>query len=66
MTFDARLSIEQRVRDAWSYTLELVRKILPYVIVGIGVGALVHGFVPTNFIATSALAATSSHFQSSC
>ena len=40
------------MRDAWTYTLELVRRILPYVIVGIGVGALIHGFVPTDFIAS--------------
>jgi len=52
MTFDVHLSVEQRLRDAWTYTLELVRKILPYVIVGIAVGALIHGFVPTDLIAS--------------
>lgn len=51
-TLEAHLSVDQRARDAWIYTLDLVRKILPYVIVGIGIGALIHGFVPTDFIAS--------------
>ena len=50
-SLDLRLSIEQRLRDAWTYTRELVRKVLPYVLVGIGVGAFIHGFVPTDLVA---------------
>ncbi len=50
-SLDLRLSVEQRLRDAWSYTRELVRKVLPYVLVGIGVGAFIHGFVPTDLVA---------------
>jgi len=41
---------EQRIRDAWAYTRDLVRRILPYVIVGIGIGAFIHGYVPTDLI----------------
>ncbi|HEX5148793.1 MAG TPA: permease [Candidatus Limnocylindrales bacterium] len=48
---DLRLSLEQRLRDAWTYTKDLVRKVLPYVLVGIGVGAFIHGFVPTDLVA---------------
>jgi uncharacterized membrane protein YraQ (UPF0718 family) len=46
-----RLSVEQRLRDAWASTCELVRKVLPFVIVGIGVGAFIHGYVPTDLVA---------------
>jgi len=46
-----RLPLEQRLRDAWSYTRDLVRRVLPYVLVGIGVGAFIHGFVPTDLVA---------------
>lgn len=46
-----RLSVEQRLRDAWAYTRDLVRKVLPYVLVGIGIGAFIHGFVPTDLVA---------------
>lgn len=45
------VSVEQRLRDAWTYTKDLVRKVLPYVLVGIGVGAFIHGFVPTDIVA---------------
>jgi uncharacterized membrane protein YraQ (UPF0718 family) len=50
-SLDIRLSVEQRLRDAWTYTKDLVRKVLPYVLVGIGVGAFIHGFVPTDLVA---------------
>ncbi len=49
-SLDIRLTPEDRVRDAWSYTKELVRRILPYVLVGIGVGAFIHGFVPADLV----------------
>ena len=50
-SMDLRVSVEQRLRDAWGYTRALVRKVLPYVIVGIGIGAFIHGFVPTELVA---------------
>ena len=50
-SLDLRRSVEQRLRDAWTYTHELVRKVLPYVILGIGVGAFIHGYVPMDLVA---------------
>lgn len=50
-SLDLQLSVEQRLRDAWAYTRDLVRKVLPYVLVGIGVGAFIHGYVPTDLVA---------------
>ncbi len=47
---EVRLTAEERVRDAWSYTKDLVRRIFPYVLVGIGIGAFIHGFVPTDLV----------------
>ncbi len=49
---DIRLTVEQRLRDAWQYTRDLVRKVFPYVLVGIGIGAFIHGFVPTELVAS--------------
>ncbi len=49
-SIDVDLSVEQRAHDAWAYAKDLVRKILPYVLIGIGVGALIHGFVPTDLV----------------
>jgi uncharacterized membrane protein YraQ (UPF0718 family) len=46
-----RPTVEQRLRDAWDYTGRLVRRVAPYVLVGIAVGAFIHGFVPTELVA---------------
>ena len=50
-SLDLRISVEQRVRDAWTSTKDLVRKVLLYVVIGIGIGAFIHGFVPTELVA---------------
>lgn len=48
---EVRLTMEQRVRDAWSSTGQLVRRIAPWVVVGIAVGALIHGYAPMDLVA---------------
>jgi uncharacterized protein len=40
----------ERTAQAWDFTRDLVRKILPYILVGIGVGAFVHGYLPTDVV----------------
>ncbi len=50
-SLDVRPSVEQRLGDAWDSTQALVRRVFPYVLVGIGVGAFIHGYVPTDLIA---------------
>ena len=50
-SLDLRRTVEQRLREGWSYTTTLVRKVLLYVLVGIGIGAFIHGFVPTDLVA---------------
>jgi uncharacterized protein len=49
-TIELHLTWEDRVRDAWTYTKDLVRRIFPYVLVGIGIGAFIHGYVPTDLV----------------
>jgi uncharacterized protein len=48
------LAFTQRIRDAWNYTYDILRKIYMYVMIGVGIGALIHGYVPTDFIITYA------------
>ncbi len=43
-------SLEARVRDAWAQTTTIVRKVFPFVILGIGIGAVIHGFVPEELV----------------
>ncbi len=47
---DVRLTVADRVRDAWRSTREIVRRILPFIVIGIGVGALIHGYVPAELV----------------
>jgi hypothetical protein len=43
-------TVEDRVREAWRSTRDIVGRIWKWVIIGIGVGALIHGFVPTELV----------------
>jgi uncharacterized membrane protein YraQ (UPF0718 family) len=47
---DVRPTLEERVGDAWRSTVDIVRRVLPFVVAGIAVGALIHGFVPTELV----------------
>jgi uncharacterized membrane protein YraQ (UPF0718 family) len=47
---DFKPTLEERTRDAWRSTLDIVGRVWPYVIVGIGLGAVIHGFVPTELV----------------
>lgn len=44
------LSIRQRFKDACQNTREIIKKIFIYVLIGIGIGAFIHGLVPSEFI----------------
>ena len=50
-TMDIKKSFTDRLREAYEYTLDLVKKVFPYVLVGVAAGALVHGYAPENFLA---------------
>jgi uncharacterized membrane protein YraQ (UPF0718 family) len=41
---------EDRVREAWTSTVGIIRRVWLFVVVGIAVGALIHGYVPTDFV----------------
>jgi len=45
-------SFRQRVRSGYDAVIEIVGKVWPYIIVGIAVGAGIHGYVPENFMAS--------------
>jgi len=40
-----------RFRYAWTYTVFIIKKVWLYVVIGIGAGAFIHGYVPTDFLA---------------
>ncbi|HET9520985.1 MAG TPA: permease [Candidatus Limnocylindrales bacterium] len=49
-SIDVRLAMSARIRDAWRSTIDIVRRVLPYVVIGIGIGAVIHGYVPTELV----------------
>ena len=47
----ASMTFREKITYANEYTLALLKKIWPYVIIGIGLGAFIHGYVPQDFLA---------------
>ena len=45
-----KLTFNQRVRQSWDYTKDIFSKIWFYVLIGVGIGAFIHGYVPTDLI----------------
>lgn len=46
------LTMKERIKESWSYTSDIFKKIYLYVIAGVSIGAFIHGFIPADFIAT--------------
>jgi uncharacterized protein len=45
------MSWRERLTYAKDYTLDILKKVWPYILIGIGVGAFIHGYVPADFLA---------------
>lgn len=46
-----RITWKQRVVDAWNYVLEILKKVWLYVVVGIAIGGIMHGYAPKDWLA---------------
>ena len=46
-----QMNFREKLDYAREYTLGLLKKIWPYVVVGVGLGAFIHGYVPADFLA---------------
>ena len=44
------LTRRERVEYAWSQVKQIVGKVWPYVLIGVGIGALIHNWIPTEII----------------
>jgi uncharacterized membrane protein YraQ (UPF0718 family) len=49
---DAGLSWPERFQAGYEAVKDIVGKVWPYILLGIGVGAWIHGYVPENFMAS--------------
>jgi uncharacterized membrane protein YraQ (UPF0718 family) len=45
------MSFRDRIQASWSYVGQIFRKVAPWVAVGVGIGAFIHGYAPENFLA---------------
>lgn len=45
------MSHRERIIYALNYTKDIVKKVWPYIVIGIGVGAWIHGYIPADLIA---------------
>lgn len=44
------LTARDRVRYAWEQVVETAKKVFPYVLIGVGIGAIIHNWIPEEFI----------------
>ena len=45
-----KLTFKDRIKYAWEHVLETAKKVLPYVLVGVGIGAVIHNYIPEEWI----------------
>ncbi|WP_449370903.1 permease [Thiomonas sp.] len=48
---EARLGWDTRFAQGWKHVRDIVLKVAPYIVAGVGVGAWIHGYVPQDFMA---------------
>lgn len=44
------LTWKQRIKYAKNYTIGIIKKVWIYIMVGVGIGAWIHGYIPTDFL----------------
>lgn len=44
------LRFKDRVKFAWEQVLATAKKVLPYILTGVGIGAVIHNWIPEEFI----------------
>lgn len=47
------LHFKDRIKYAWEQVWETAKKVFPYVLVGVGIGAFIHNWIPEDFIIKS-------------
>ncbi|XJZ27293.1 permease [Bacillota bacterium Lsc_1132] len=45
------LSVKERLKDSWEFTWDLIKRIWIYVIIGIAIGGVMHGWIPSGALA---------------
>ena len=45
------LSVRDRLAYAWEQVISTAKKVFPYVLAGVGIGAIIHNWIPTDYVA---------------
>lgn len=45
-----KLTFKDRIKYAWEQVTQTAKKVLPYVLVGVGIGAVIHNYIPEEWI----------------
>lgn len=45
------LSVRDRLAYAWEQVVSTAKKVFPYVLAGVGIGAIIHNWIPTDYVA---------------
>ena len=45
-----KMNFKDRIRYAWEQVVSTAKKVFPYVLVGVGIGAVIHNWIPEEFI----------------
>lgn len=46
------LHFRDRIKYAWEQVVATAKKVFPYVLIGVGIGAIIHNWIPEDFIVT--------------
>lgn len=44
------LAVKDRIKYAWEQVVETLKKVFPYILVGVGIGAFIHNWIPEDII----------------
>jgi len=47
---DQKMTKKDRANYAWNQVKTILHRVWPYVIIGVGIGAIIHGYIPQSFI----------------
>ena len=48
-----KLHFRDRLKYAWEQVKETAKKVLPYVLIGVGIGAVIHNWIPEDWVITA-------------
>lgn len=48
-TEQVKIAFKERLKDVSKEALSITKKVMPYVLLGVAIGGVIHGFVPTGF-----------------